>query len=65
QYLDLVAKFWACTSEADLKRYEKKKPGLAASFKQMDKENQKQIDDWKQQIRAGKKPTLNYSGGLF
>lgn len=65
QYLDLVAKFWAHTSPADLARMEKKKPGFAATVRKMDRDKQRQINTWKRQIRAGQKPKLNNSDGLF
>ncbi len=65
QYLDLVAKFWAYTPPEKLKKYEKRKPGSSALFKLLNNEHRKQIDDWKKQIRAGKKPKLNDSDSLF
>jgi hypothetical protein len=64
QYLDLVSRFWGHTSEEELKKMEKKKPGISESIKRGDKENLAQIAQWKADIKAGKKPTLNNSGGL-
>jgi hypothetical protein len=59
EYLDLVAKFWASTSEAKLREYEKKRPGSAAVFRRVNREHGRQIEEWKKQIRAGKQPELN------
>ena len=64
QYLDLVAKFWAHASDDYLRRAEEKKPGASAILIQIHKEHQKQIDLWKEQIHAGKKPKLHDSAAL-
>ena len=65
QYLDLVARFWATTSESQLKRLEQKTPGITAAIKQSDSDHQALLDQWKKQIKAGENPTLNNSAGLF
>jgi hypothetical protein len=64
QYLDLAAKFWAHTSDENLRKAEEKAPGASAVFKALNKEHQKQIDLWKQEILAGNKPKLNESSSL-
>lgn len=64
EYLDLVAKFWASSSDEYLRRVEEKTPGAAAVFQLLNKEHQKQIDSWKREIQAGNKPNLNNSTSL-
>lgn len=64
EYLDLVAKFWASSSDEYLRRVEEKTPGTSAVFQQLNKEHQKQIDSWKQEIQAGNRPNLNKSTSL-
>ena len=64
EYLDLVEKFWGHTSDAQMARLEKQSPDIAASSRQLDLRHQQQIADWKAQIAAGQKPTLNMSGFL-
>lgn len=65
QYLDLVARFWAHTSPAELKRLDERHPGLGADVAKMNVQNQQQIDQWKKQIRAGLKPQLHMSNAGF
>jgi beta-lactamase regulating signal transducer with metallopeptidase domain len=64
QYLNLTARFWAHTSDADLARLEKRHPGYTARAVRMNLDTQKKIDGWKQQILADQKPQLNMSGVL-
>jgi hypothetical protein len=64
QYLDLVAKFWANSSDEYLRKAEEKAPGTSTVFKELNKEHQKQINLWKQEILAGNKPKLNESTSL-
>jgi hypothetical protein len=61
QYLDLVARFWAYTSPAELHRIDERKPGFSKQVIKMDAEKMQQIKEWKQQIGAGLKPKLNDS----
>ena len=64
QYLDLVAKFWAHTSDERLRKAEEKMPGSSEVLKRSNKQHQEQIDRWKIQIQAGEKPSLNNSKSL-
>jgi hypothetical protein len=61
QYLDLVAKYWAQMPKSIIWRYSKSKPSVIVSFRAMDQRNAAQIENWKREIRAGKKPLLNNS----
>jgi len=65
QYLNLIAHSWAHTCPKCLRKLDKEHPGRAAQIIQLDKENQKQIDLWTKEIRAGGKPTLNNSNELL
>ncbi len=65
EYLELVARFWAHTPEATLKRAGQRKPGSAALLRQNAERHRRQIDEWKRQIRAGMRPELNDSGELL
>jgi hypothetical protein len=64
EYLDLVARFWASSSDEYLRKVEEKTPGGAAVFQQLHKVHQKEIDSWKQEIHAGGRPKLNNSTSL-
>jgi len=64
EYLDLVAKFWASSSDEYLRQAEERSPGASATIKELNREHQKQIDAWKQDISAGTKPKLNKSTSL-
>lgn len=60
-YLDLVADFWAYTPPDELAKFDKKHPGATERFQKSNAENGQKIEMWKQQIREGKNPKLNYS----
>lgn len=63
-YLDLIAKFWAFTPEAELRAMEKRFPGSSTQSRELNEQSRKTIEEWKRQIRAGEKPQLNMSSSL-